>query len=139
MFRLSFADGAIAPVFFLFCVEIGLSGASQALLRLFFPKGRAVRSPPADAGPHDATAEWDVGFLLTLILVGDLFVTLYLSTSADAFGRRRILVIGSCLKARGLPSSRTLNHTIRGPSGHVSPGAPAHAARLSACLLRSVD
>jgi MFS family permease len=30
--------------------------------------------------------------------LGDLFITLYLSTRADAFGRRRTLVLGSLLK-----------------------------------------
>ena len=39
-----------------------------------------------------------VGVLLTCILLGDLAVTLVLSTRADAFGRRKTLVVGSGLK-----------------------------------------
>jgi hypothetical protein len=38
------------------------------------------------------------GALLTAILLGDLVITLYLSTRADSFGRRRTLVIASALK-----------------------------------------
>lgn len=62
-----FNYGAIAPVFFLYMVELGFS-------------------------------ELETGILLTSILVGDLVITLYLSTRADAFGRRATLVIGSALK-----------------------------------------
>ena len=39
-----------------------------------------------------------IGALLTAILLGDLVITLYLSTRADSFGRRRTLVIASLLK-----------------------------------------
>ena len=38
------------------------------------------------------------GVLLTGILLGDLVITLYLSTRADALGRRRTLVLASLLK-----------------------------------------
>jgi MFS family permease len=38
------------------------------------------------------------GTLLTGILVGDIVVSLYLSTNADRIGRRKVLVIGSALK-----------------------------------------
>jgi MFS family permease len=62
-----FNYGAIAPVFFLYMLELGFS-------------------------------EVETGALLTAILVGDLVITLYLSTRADAFGRRRTLVIGAALK-----------------------------------------
>jgi len=39
-----------------------------------------------------------IGGLLTAILLGDLVITLYLSTRADSFGRRKTLVIASLLK-----------------------------------------
>jgi MFS family permease len=39
-----------------------------------------------------------IGALLTAILLGDLVITLYLSTRADAFGRKKTLVIASLLK-----------------------------------------
>jgi len=42
--------------------------------------------------------EVTIGALLTAILVGDLVVTLYLSTRADAFGRKRTLIFASALK-----------------------------------------
>ena len=38
-----------------------------------------------------------VGIVLTLTLVGDALVSLWLTTHADRFGRRRVLVIGSLL------------------------------------------
>jgi hypothetical protein len=61
------SDGAIATVFFLFCLEVGLS-------------------------------ELDTGALLTCILLGDLAITLVMSTRADAYGRRSTLLAGSALK-----------------------------------------
>jgi len=36
--------------------------------------------------------------MMTAILLGDIVITLYLSTRADAFGRRRTLVVASLLK-----------------------------------------
>ena len=39
-----------------------------------------------------------IGALLTAILCGDFVITLYLSTRADSFGRRRTLIIASLLK-----------------------------------------
>ena len=62
-----FNYGAIAPVFFLYCLALGFS-------------------------------EVQTGTLLTSILVGDLAISLWLTTRADRFGRRRTLVIGSLLK-----------------------------------------
>src|ERR1051325_10857966 len=38
------------------------------------------------------------GLLLTLTLVGDTAVSLYLTTRADRIGRRRMLIIGAILK-----------------------------------------
>ncbi|MFL5778954.1 MAG: MFS transporter [Chloroflexota bacterium] len=40
-----------------------------------------------------------IGILLTLTLVGDTLISLYLTTHADAIGRRRTLVIGAVLMA----------------------------------------
>lgn len=39
-----------------------------------------------------------IGTLLTCILIGDVFVSLYLTTRADTVGRRMVLVVGSGLK-----------------------------------------
>src|ERR1051326_9388623 len=39
------------------------------------------------------------GLLLTLTLVGDTVVSLYLTTQADRIGRRRMLVVGAALMA----------------------------------------
>ena len=66
-FMRMYAYGAIAPVFFLYCLKLGF-------------------------GPQQT------GLLLTGILIGDLCITLFLTTRADRFGRRRTLVIGSALK-----------------------------------------
>jgi len=40
-----------------------------------------------------------IGVLLTLTLVGDTLVSLYLTTHADRFGRRRTLIVGAVLLA----------------------------------------
>src|SRR5260221_11044003 len=40
-----------------------------------------------------------VGIVLTLTLVGDTLISLWLTTSADRIGRRRVLVAGSLLMA----------------------------------------
>src|SRR6202140_5157760 len=39
------------------------------------------------------------GLLLTLTLIGDTFVSLFLTTRADRFGRRRVLIVGALLMA----------------------------------------
>ena len=41
--------------------------------------------------------EWRIGLLLTLTLVGDTVVSLWMSTQADRYGRRTMLVVGSLL------------------------------------------
>jgi MFS family permease len=41
--------------------------------------------------------EWEVGLLLTLTLVGDTAISLWLTTKADRFGRRRTLMLSSLL------------------------------------------
>ena len=41
--------------------------------------------------------EWEVGLLLTLTLVGDTAISLWLTTNADRFGRRRTLMLSSLL------------------------------------------
>ena len=40
-----------------------------------------------------------IGVVLTLTLIGDTFISLWLTTSADRFGRRRVLVVGAILMA----------------------------------------
>src|SRR5690349_22884879 len=42
-------------------------------------------------------SEADAGILLTATLLGDTLVSLYLTTRADRFGRRRMLVAGALL------------------------------------------
>ena len=44
-------------------------------------------------------SEPQIGMLLTLTLVGDTVVSLYLTTRADRIGRRRMLVVGAVLMA----------------------------------------
>lgn len=39
-----------------------------------------------------------IGILFTIILFGNIFLTLILTTTADSIGRRNILIIGSLLK-----------------------------------------
>src|SRR6266704_1017790 len=44
-------------------------------------------------------SESQTGLLLTLTLVGDTAVSLYLTTRADRIGRRRMLIVGAILMA----------------------------------------
>ena len=41
--------------------------------------------------------DWEVGLLLTLTLVGDTAISLWLTTTADRLGRRRTLILGAIL------------------------------------------
>src|SRR5512136_1879762 len=42
-------------------------------------------------------SETQIGLLLTLTLVGDTFISLWITTNADRIGRRRMLIAGSGL------------------------------------------
>jgi MFS family permease len=70
-------------------------------------------------------SESQTGLLLTLTLVGDTIVSLFLTTRADRFGRRRVLIIGALLMAgAGVAFASTgslLLLTIAGTIGVVSP------------------
>src|SRR6202158_19722 len=65
------------------------------------------------------------GLLLTLTLVGDTVVSLYLTTRADRIGRRRMLIVGAILMAAaGLAFSFTHNFLlliVAGTIGVISP------------------
>jgi MFS family permease len=69
--------------------------------------------------------EAQVGLVLTLTLLGDVVVSLYLTTRADRIGRRRMLVVGSILMAAaGLAFACTSNLlflVIAGTIGVISP------------------
>jgi MFS family permease len=69
--------------------------------------------------------ESQAGLVLTLTLVGDVVVSLYLTTRADRIGRRRMLIIGSILMAAaGLAFALTSNLlflVIAGTIGVISP------------------
>jgi MFS family permease len=41
--------------------------------------------------------EWEIGLLLSLTLAGDTAISLWLTTTADRFGRRRTLIVGAAL------------------------------------------
>jgi MFS family permease len=43
--------------------------------------------------------EWEIGLLLSLTLVGDMLISLWLTTHADRWGRRRTLIAGAILMA----------------------------------------
>ncbi|HKR55008.1 MAG TPA: MFS transporter, partial [Gemmatimonadales bacterium] len=85
------------------------------------------------------------GLLLTLTLVGDTAVSLYLTTRADRFGRRRTLLVGAVLMiAAGLVFAVTRNFTalliaatigVISPSGNeVGPFLAVEQAALSAVV-----
>src|SRR3989441_3660823 len=65
------------------------------------------------------------GMLLTLTLVGDTVVSLFLTTRADRIGRRRMLIVGAVLMvAAGLVFASTRNLwllVIAGTVGVISP------------------
>jgi MFS family permease len=69
--------------------------------------------------------ESQTGILLTLTLVGDTVVSLYLTTHADRFGRRRTLIVGaSLMAAAGLAFALTSNFlllVLAGTIGVISP------------------
>jgi MFS family permease len=70
--------------------------------------------------------EGQVGVLLTLILLGDTAISLWLTTAADRLGRRRTLLAGSVLMAlAGVAFALTDNFwllLVAGTVGVVSPG-----------------
>src|SRR3954453_1845220 len=65
------------------------------------------------------------GTLLTLTLIGDTLISLWLTTQADLFGRRRTLIIGSVLMVfAGLAFAFTRNFLVlivAGTIGVISP------------------
>jgi MFS family permease len=69
--------------------------------------------------------EPQTGLVLTLTLVGDVVVSLYLTTRADRMGRRRMLIVGSLLMAgAGLAFACTSNLfflILAGMIGVISP------------------
>jgi MFS family permease len=69
--------------------------------------------------------ESQVGILLTLTLLGDTVISLYLTTRADRVGRRRMLIVGAILMAAaGLAFACTHNLEfliIAGTIGVISP------------------
>ncbi|HEY3288782.1 MAG TPA: MFS transporter, partial [Anaerolineae bacterium] len=42
-------------------------------------------------------SEWQIGLLLTLTLIGDTVISLWITTNADRIGRKRMLIIGAGL------------------------------------------
>jgi MFS family permease len=70
-------------------------------------------------------SESQTGLLLTLTLVGDTAISLFLTTQADRVGRRRMLVVGALLMAAaGLVFALTRNFlwlVIAGTIGVISP------------------
>jgi MFS family permease len=70
-------------------------------------------------------AEAQAGLVLTLTLVGDVIVSLYLTSRADRIGRRRMLLVGSILMAAaGLAFASTSNLfflIVAGTIGVISP------------------
>ncbi len=70
--------------------------------------------------------ETKIGLLLTLTLVGDIGVSLWLTTTADRFGRRRTLVVGAALMlSAGVVFALTDNFALlvlAATIGVISPG-----------------
>lgn len=70
--------------------------------------------------------DWEVGLLLTLTLAGDTAISLWLTTSADRFGRRHTLILGAGLMAlAGIAFVSTASFTLlilAATIGVISPG-----------------
>jgi MFS family permease len=70
-------------------------------------------------------SESQTGLLFTLTLVGDVIVSLYLTTRADRVGRRRMLILGAVLMAgAGIAFAYTRNFLfliVAGTIGVISP------------------
>jgi MFS family permease len=90
----------------------------------------------------------DVGIVLTGILLGDLGITLFLTTQADSIGRVKVLVIGSCLKAMaGITFARATSFywlllagivgVISPAGGEVGPFLATEQAALTDVIIRT--
>ena len=70
-------------------------------------------------------SEWEIGLLVTLILVGDTVISLWITTNADRSGRRRMLIAGAALMLfAGILFAFTRNYIfllIAGTIGVISP------------------
>ncbi|MCL4507232.1 MAG: MFS transporter [Chloroflexi bacterium] len=70
-------------------------------------------------------SEWEIGLLLTLILVGDTVISLWITTNADRIGRKRMLIAGAALMIfAGLLFAFTQNFIfllVAGAIGVISP------------------
>src|SRR5205823_9738846 len=75
------------------------------------------------------------GLLLTLTLVGDTAVSLYLTTRADRLGRRRMLIAGAILMvAAGLTFAWTRDFlllVVAGTIGVISPSGNEEIGRAA--------
>ncbi len=89
------------------------------------------------------------GVLMTLILLGDLLVTLNLTTRADTFGRRNVLVIGALLKfGAGVVFASTSNYAllvvagivgvISTSGGEIGPFLPVEQASLTDAVIHQM-
>jgi MFS family permease len=87
-------------------------------------------------------SEWETGLLLSATLLGDTLVSLYSTTRADRFGRRRMLIAGAALMTiAGVVFALTQQFWLLvvvgtigviSPSGHeVGPFLPIEQAALS--------
>src|SRR5260370_37959300 len=80
-------------------------------------------------------SESQTGVLLTLTLLGDVVVSLFLTTRADRIGRRRMLIVGAILMAAAwlaLSSAQNLFLLIiAGTIGVISPSRNEMGAVLS--------
>ena len=91
-------------------------------------------------------AETQVGLLLTLTMAGDLVISLFLTTRADRFGRRRTLIAGAMLMAAAgaafASGKNFLFLLVAGTIGVVSPSGNEVGPFLSieqACLSHVVS
>ncbi|HEY1186490.1 MAG TPA: MFS transporter [Gemmata sp.] len=86
--------------------------------------------------------DWEVGLLLSLALAGDTVISLWLTTTADRFGRRRTLIVGAALMALAGTVFVSTDHVLLlvlaatvgviSPSGNeIGPFLPVEQAALA--------
>ena len=72
-------------------------GLFQSLLHAYFSSGTDSFCSTAPYLSELQIRDHYIGLFMTLTLLGDVFLGMYLTLIADKFGRRRVLFLGSCM------------------------------------------
>src|ERR1700732_2201078 len=73
----------------------------------------------------EGISEERIGLLLTMTLLGDVVISLWITTAADRIGRKRMLILGACLMAMvGVVFAITTNFLWLGVAGTIGDFSP---------------